>query len=169
VSKATALLAKELQRNGVVYSKENDEVGSLNIELAQLFSNANCAMTDKQKDWRANPFPTNALPSIHIALSDAKEVVLAAWDGHAKGIDEGSRQAANQAIASTIAKSDNFMSGIQCIPNCTLPMITLEMTFENSDWPIERFAKEQFNLIQLFALEVHRIFGGTPYRQSIRS
>jgi hypothetical protein len=167
MSKAIALLAQVLQQNGIAYSLEADtDNPSISIEITQLFSNANCAMTHLQQDWRSNPFPKDTLPAIRIALSDVMELSLAAWDIRARGISKDSRQAVNQTLVSLIAQANSSMTrALRVIADASVPMVTLQMTFVSSGWTLQQFAEQMLKQVQIFALEIHRVFGNATYGQ----
>jgi hypothetical protein len=163
-----ALLRK---RNGVIYSvnsacdlptSHREGPPRLRIETTQLFTNPNCGLTHLNKQWRARTFSSNELGSIDVSLD--RGVVLFLGD-HDDGViltatapwsvisDGDTSSPTVERIRSVIAEGDGVIA-IHCdesgshIEACLGPRTPAKVT---DQW--------LFSAIQLFALEVHRIFG----------
>lgn len=124
------------------------------IEATQLFNNPACAMTYLQKDWRANPFAQDDLASIGVSVSGTEIIHLSA-EMPMRALFDSSAQQVQQKIETLIDRSDSLKRGIRCGVFLT-PYISLTME-ANPDFHWS--GEDAFSLIQLFALEVHRIFG----------
>lgn len=158
-----------LRNNSIDFNKDNDEsahfavrakadVGPfLSIEATQLFNNPSCAMTYLQKDWRANPFAPGDLGKIDIGIKGRNEgVFLTAILPCDPIMDETLLQSIKQDFVTLIAQGQGLMSGLICDDQFFVPYILLPLEIND---PSTLTTEQIFSLIQLFALEVHRIFG----------
>jgi hypothetical protein len=169
LSGAMASFTKLLRENGVKYSvngagaaaivyayRDESHLPFIEIETTQLFNNAGCAMTYLQKDWRQNPFAEGDLGSIGISISEPFEIcVSAALPGEAI-LDENVQRQTIQQIESLLDNGEFFKGGILCSSYFNTPYIMLTVGFDN---PNMQTSDNAFGFLQLFAKEVHRIFG----------
>jgi hypothetical protein len=161
-------LERLLQRNNIIYSvyapDPNDYAPSyrdlmspyLIIETTQLFSNGGCAMTYLQKDWRANPFAQGDLGSIDISVSDTYDIWISALLPDYSIVEGMTRQQLRGQIEALIAQGQGSMRDIQCEESGGSLFIALSFEVTN---PSAMTADWMFDYIQLFALNIHRIFG----------
>lgn len=174
-------LGEKLSGNGIVYSVyssdstdstaaayRQDEILAtqsgfqamppyLIIETTQLFSNSNCAMTYLQKDWRANPFVTGDLGTIDISATGSYEhIYISSLLPRDSFMDREAKEQLKERIEASIAQGQGLMKDIKCEEYFENLYIILRL--EISD-PGSMTTEQVFSLIQLYALEVHRIFG----------
>jgi len=164
-------LEKLLRDNNISYSAYEFDVDNyiqsyrdlkspyLIIETTQLFTNAGCAMTYLQKDWRANPFALDNLGNIDISISDEGIICISTMLPENRLVSGGAEGQAMQQIERLIAQGrEGMMTDIGCYQFGSDIVIELpiELTVQKSPADL---ADDAFAIIQLFALEVHRIFG----------
>jgi hypothetical protein len=125
------------------------------IETTQLFSNGNCAMTYCCEQWRKDPFATGDLGSIDISVTDSYRILISAEAPTGIINDESVLRQTIQQIEGIIAQGKGLSAGIRCDEFFQAPYITLGYAFTD---PAAHGPEHVFNLIQLFALDVHRIF-----------
>jgi hypothetical protein len=175
--RATDALMRELGKRGISYSTtQSNQAASIvsggatpiTIETTQLFNNSKCGMTYMQKDWRANSFPANALPAITVAIANHKGVTLAAWDSRATIAEQSAHDAVNRIIDSLIQSGHSAQHTV-CVHDSAQPMIMQQLTHRfGGNMTPEKFGEEAvISMIELFALEVHRIFGNAQYRRLV--
>ena len=159
--------AKLLEENGIVYSVHEPNLLELtyrdheflsayfNVETTQVFSNSNCMATYLQEDWRANPFAAGGLGNIDISIEESFTNLFVSAKLPCEPIEnEQYRQQIHQHIESLIAQGEgSFQRGISCKWFQDVPYIILGFA------SIKPSMDMLFSAIQLFALEVHRIFG----------
>jgi hypothetical protein len=112
-------------------------------------------MTWLNKQWRANPYEAGGLGNIDISASDSYEINMSSLFPSGPISDENIRERTKQRIKALVAQSQRGMSDIECSEFSCIPYIILSYEFID---PSKGSADELFGQIQLFALEVHRIF-----------
>jgi hypothetical protein len=161
---AMTSFAKLLQANGIEYTVEGNDntlcyrgYGSyLRIETTQLFTNAGCAMTYLNKQWRANPFAVGDLGTIDVDIANPYVITTSTLLPAGQILDETIREQTIRQIKTLIAQEEGFFSHIQCDDFVGTPYITISIGYDD---PIMQTADKTFGSLQLFALAVHRIFG----------
>jgi hypothetical protein len=167
-------LEKLFQSNSIDYSLQGEGENCITyrdkrfmpffgIEVTQLFNNAGCAMTYLCKQWRQNPFAPGDLGNIDISVSDEGAICVSAIlpldIQRYLSFDEGATNQIVQQVEILIAQGQSgMMRDIGCYKSYLGIAIQLpfELTVQKS--PAET-VDDAFAIMQLFALEVHRIFG----------
>jgi hypothetical protein len=169
-TKAMADLAELLQGNGIDYTVVGGEnvityrrfiEQYISIETTQFFSNTNCAMTDRNKQWRVNPFAKGDLGNIDISVSDQYNIRISALLPEESISSKDASMHAKRQIEALIPQCE---TAIYRQAECRIGLGALHdapyiiAAYEISE-PTAMTPARVFNYIQLFALEVHRIFG----------
>ena len=183
-------LAKRLREDGVAYDIESgqsdasmaawyrgfDDLPCFRIETTQLFSNPNCVYTYDRREWRQNSFPQGTLGYIDISVTDAYEVCLSAMAPGDNILDENVLQRRMDKISSLLAQEVGLFGKSKCLKDIKFPNAAVgecpyiifggrNSGFTYTVKPGTQSAQYVFNMIQLFALVVHRTFGAIykPY------
>jgi len=163
---ATAALAQLLDANGIRYSVEQEgksdiqyrgENTYLRIEITQFFSNAGCAMTYLNKQWRDNPFAEGDIGNIDISISSQHEYFVTILYPQNLAHDLDALEQVKQQIESLkMQATSDLYKGMQCSDYLGTPCLwfTYAMNDPSKDTPDYAVA-----FLQLLALEIHRIFG----------
>jgi len=183
-------LEKRLREDGVEYVIESgqsdasmavwyrgfDDLPCFRIETTQLFSNPNCVYTYDRREWRQNTFPPGTLGYIDISVTDSYEVCLSAMAPGDNILDENVLQRKMDTINALLAQEVGLFAKSKCLKDIKFPNAAVgecpyiifggrNSGFTYSVKPGAQSAEYVFNLIQLFALVVHRTFGAIykPY------
>jgi len=136
--------------SGPTYRRQNAPF--LRLETTQLFTNGECGITYLNKQWRSRMLPPRALGSIDISVTDDGGAVVSACSPtgttNTAQVMEQVEALIAQGDGKIIIYCEEFL-GIPYIEECVTPANQARIT---DDWC--------FGTIELFALEVHRIFGG---------
>jgi hypothetical protein len=161
-----ALLLKE---NGVHYSAKGSDylpvnkdqsVPLLRIEITQLFTNMRCAITSFNKQWQAMPFQRGELGVIEVSAPNIRQAVFTAvapWSSADEG--DTSRPTAEQ-VRSVIAQDDGSVH-FKCEDSANYIEVILGHKAQseiNTEW--------LFNVTQVVALDVHRVFGSVVAKRN---
>jgi hypothetical protein len=179
LSVALAELGELLRENDIDFSVQGNDIAVvtyradevtpyLSIETTQLFNNAGCAMTYLQKNWRAHPFAPGDLGSIDISITDSYEQIrISSLLPHEPIADEEDREEVRRKIAASIAQGQGLMRDIECNEFLFVPYMMLPLEIND---PSSMTAEQVFGFIQLFALEIHRVFGNiiTPSGEGVK-
>jgi len=186
-------LEKRLRDNDVEYSVEDeesmavwyrgfDDLPCLRIEITQLFSNPNCIYTNSRKEWRQNTFPPGTLGFIDISVTNEYEVCLSAMAPGENILDENVLMRKMDKIGDLLSEEIGLFEKCRCLKDIKFPHTTIgecpyiifggaNSGFTYSVKPGAQSAEYVFNMIQLFALVIHRTFGVIykPYVQTLRA
>lgn len=167
LSEPMVSFVKLIRDNGLGFSVEGtnpdkptyrgDKVPYVAIETTQLFSDSSCPMTNGCKEWQENPFHSGELGNIDLGILSPFSVCASACLPTGSITDERDRQRSIQQMESLIREDDKFNGRAQCGSYANTPYLMVTTEF---DEPALRTAQSVFSFLQLFALEVHRIFGG---------
>jgi len=177
-------LEKRLREDGVDYSIKGDESDNslvaiyrgfsdlpcIRIEITQLFNNPNCSYTYSRREWRQNTFAPDTLGYIDVSVTDAYEVCLSAMAPGDNILDEDVLQRRMDKISALLAQDLGLFRRCKCLKDVKYPNTRIgECPYiifggQNSGFtyavkPGVQSAEFVFNMIQLFALVVHRTFG----------
>lgn len=181
-------LEKRLRENDVNYSIKGDDSDTslvaiyrgstdlpcLRIETTQLFTNPNCAYTYSRKEWRQNMFAPHTLGYIDVNVTDAYEVCLSAMAPGDNIFDEDVLQHRMDKISALLAQDLGLFRKSTCLKDVKYPNARIgecpyiifgghNSGFTYAVKPGVQSTEFVFNMIQLFALVVHRTFG-TVYK-----
>ncbi|MDR1292633.1 MAG: hypothetical protein LBJ91_04475 [Clostridiales Family XIII bacterium] len=167
LSDAMAPFKQMLHANSIGYSIQGDKPNTMtyrnkrfmpfiSIETTQLFTNPSCAMTYLNKQWRNNPFAKGNLGSIDISVAKPFEICASACLPGGIINDEDVRQEKLRQIKTLIPQGNGVMVNIQHGEFLFIPYIMISLGFDD---PKLQTSDMVFNALQMFAIEVHRIFG----------
>ena len=169
-------LKKALRDKGIQHSIEGTEpnvicyrtaVPYLSVEVTQLFENSNCGMTHWNKAWRGTSLPRakGALGSIDISVSEAGKVVVSTMVPCGPLLDEDGNDdlliQVQNAAERAIAQGEGLMSGIAVESFLYTPCLYIGLE-PNPGQPASTVISLAESVIELFALELLRIYGETP-------